>query len=249
MVRRWRFETVGLWFVITKMNYPAERLTAVMICYQATIVTFVSMMLQIPYLAIVMAHEKMGVFAAISLLECFLKFVLALDILICPWDKMIVYGAGQALFSIISTVLYYAYARRHFRSLTISSAPSAGSQKELRSELLRFMSWTMFGSLAGVCINQGQMILLNIYHGPIANAAFAIALQIVSAFSAFGNNIILAARPQMVMYYADGNYKQVKRLFWLSPFAISTVRRARTTARWPTVCNGARPRPASRSCR
>lgn len=214
------FETIGLWFIISKMNYPAERLGAVLICYQMTIVTFICMMLQIPYLAAVMAHEKMGVFACISLLECFLKFTLALAILICPWDKMAVYGIGLALFSCISTTLYVWYVRKRFPLLTQFPSSSVPVLSGLRKELIHFMGWTMFGSLAGVCITQGQMILLNIYHGPVANAAFAIALQIYGAFSAFGNNIILAARPQMVMNYADGNFKQVKRLFWLSTAAM-----------------------------
>lgn len=214
------FETIGLWFIITKMNYPAERLSAVMICYQASIVTFVSMMLQIPYLATIMAHEKMGIFAAISFLECFLKFILAIFIMKCPWDKMVTYGIGLALFSCASTTLYYCYTRNHYPILNALPISPLCKQKDLQKELIFFMGWTIFGSIAGVCITQGQMILLNVYHGPIANAALAIALQIYGAFSAFGNNIILAARPQMVMNYANGNFKEVKRLFVLSTLAI-----------------------------
>ncbi len=67
---------------------------------------------------------------------------------------------------------------------------------------------------------QGNLLLLNVYHGPVVNAAFAVSLQVFSAFIALGNNVIFAVRPQMVMAYSDGRYDRLNYLFTRSSPAV-----------------------------
>lgn len=202
-------ETVGLWFVCTRMNYPADRFTGVIIIYQAAIVTFVSTLLQVPYLAAVMAHEKMHVFAGISVLEGVLKFALALALVCLPGDKMALYGCGLAIASLLSTALYVAYTRSRFDE----TRPHTVQDRSLYRQMLTFSGWTLYGTVAGTLMLQGNMLLLNIHFGPLTNAAFAVALQIYNAIAVFGNNIILAVRPQLTTNYSMGNHREVKRLF------------------------------------
>lgn len=194
------------------MNYPAEWFAEVMVIYQAAIVAFVALLIQVPYLAAVMAHEKMGVFAIVTLISAVLNFVLAYVLRYIPSHHLMTYGIGWMGTAILATVLFVIYAKRHFAET--KRAPVM-DKSEYRA-LLSFTGWTMFGSLAGVAMIQGNTLLINTYVGPIANAAFAVAVQIYYAVNMMGNNVFVAVRPQMIMSYAQTNYDETKRLFWAS---------------------------------
>lgn len=210
------FETVGLWFVMNKMNYPAEWFGQVMVIYQAAIIGFVTLLVQVPYLATVMAHEKMGVFAIVTLIGASLNFVLAYVLRYIPSHHLMVYGIGWTGTAILATVLFVIYAKRHFAE--VQRAPI--TNKSEYKTLLSFSGWTMFGSLAGAAMIQGNTLLINTYVGPIANAAFAVAVQIYFAVSQLGNNVFVAVRPQMIQTYAQQNYQETKRLFWMSSIIV-----------------------------
>lgn len=206
------FETVGLWFVINKMNYPVEWFAEVMVVYQAAIVAFIALLIQVPYLAAVMAHEKMNVFAVVTLLGAILNFILAYALRYIPSHHLMTYGLGWAGTAILSTVLFVLYAKRHF----IEAKRTPITDKTEYKALLSFTGWTIFGSLAGAAMIQGNTLLINTYVGPIANAAFAVAVQIYYSVSQLGNNVFVAVKPQMMMSYSQSNYLETKRLFWLS---------------------------------
>lgn len=209
-------ETVGLWFVVSQMNYPAERFVAVMVIYQFTILTLVSTLIQVPYLAVVMAHEKMNVFAGVTILEGGLKFVLALLLFYLPWDRMVCYGVGLSVASLLSTVIYMGYTHRHFKE----TQPHQVTDKTLYRQMLSFTGWSLYGTVAGALMLQGNAVLLNVKIGPIANAAFAVALQIFNALSVFGNNIVVAIKPQLTMSLGQGDHGRVRRLYRLGNVAL-----------------------------
>lgn len=209
-------ETVGLWFVVSQMNYPAERFVAVMVIYQFAILTLVSTLIQVPYLAVVMAHEKMNVFAAVTILEGVLKFVLALLLFYLPWDRMVCYGVGLSLASLLSTAIYMGYTHRYFEE----THPRRVTDKTLYRQMLTFTGWSLYGTVAGALMLQGNAVLLNVKIGPIANAAFAVALQIFNAIAVFGNNIVVAIKPQLTMSLGQGDHSRVRRLFRLGNVAL-----------------------------
>ena len=70
-------ETVGLWFMYEKMQIPADRMNAAFWVLQCSIVSTVVMIVSVPYNADIIAHEKMSVFAYISILEAVLKLAVA----------------------------------------------------------------------------------------------------------------------------------------------------------------------------
>ena len=99
-------ETLGLWFVNNYIVIPEERLQAANWLYQMTIVSFILTLLQIPFGSAIIAHERMGYFAAISTLETFLKLGVALFLLVVSMDKLIAYGLMLALITLLSLIIY-----------------------------------------------------------------------------------------------------------------------------------------------
>ena len=74
----------------------------------------------------------------------------------------------------------------------------------------------MLGSMAGVGLIQGSVILLNIFFGPLINAAFAIAISLYNAILSLANSIILAFRAPMIKAYAVGEMQSLDTMFGIS---------------------------------
>lgn len=209
-------ETLGVWFINNYLVIPHERLYAANWLFQMTILSFVLNFMQIPFGAAIIAHEKMGYFAAISTLETLLKFLAALLLLVVDSDKLIIYGAFLATISLISLVLYFYIAFTKFPECHYKKV----NDRLLYKELLSFTGWNFLGSLAGVGMHYVNMILVNIFFGPIINAAQAIAFQISSSLNTFSGSFIMALRPPMIKLYAENNYIELDRLFAISNKAV-----------------------------
>ena len=209
-------ETIGLWFVLTQMKCPDSRYTAMLVAFQLSVVNFILTLLQVPYLAVVLAYEKMNVFAFVTLAEAILNFAAALLVFIVPGDGMIFYASMLVVSNLLGYILYKGYVSLRIKDIFYQNV----KEGKLYHQILSFSGWTIYGSIAGALMFHGNMLALNVYVGPLANAAFAVAIQIYHAIINFGNNVIMAVRPQMVMNYSKGNYRQLNRLFILSTLAI-----------------------------
>lgn len=51
-------EIIGPWYINTKMVIPIERLASAMCVFQCSVISLLLLILQIPYSAVVVAHEK-----------------------------------------------------------------------------------------------------------------------------------------------------------------------------------------------
>ena len=202
-------ETLGLWLTNNYLSIPADRLVAANWVFQFSLLTFLFGLIQLPYTAAIFAHEDMGIFALISFIECLLRLVVALLIIKSPIDALIFYGAGIFIVSCLTFLLYSFFARQRYAECHYMVVTEPGIYKRLIS----FSGWTMYSALAAIATTQGNTVLLNIFFGPITTAAFAISNQILHAFQALGNSIVLAFRPPMVKSYAEQNYSFLNYLF------------------------------------
>lgn len=84
-------ETVGLWFVNTKLNIDASRMEAANWIYQFTLFSFVLEMVSVPYGASVISHEKMGTFAFVTIAKVFLTLGIALLLAVSPIDLSLIH--------------------------------------------------------------------------------------------------------------------------------------------------------------
>ena len=205
-------ETVGLWLVHTQLTIPPEQMDATLWVYQLSIFTLILSILQIPYTAAVFAHEDMGVYTWISTFECLLKFAAAWCICYSFINSLVFYAAGLLVTAIIIFIVYIIIARYRYAECHYSKP----QDKTLYKKLLSFSGWTFFGSAANTGMIQGNTILLNVFFGPVINAAFGIAQQINNAFNTLCNTMVLAFRPPMIKAYAEHNYDYLNRLFSVS---------------------------------
>ncbi|MBM6673381.1 lipopolysaccharide biosynthesis protein [Marseilla massiliensis] len=205
-------ETVGLWFMYTQMQIPADRMDAAFWVLQCSIVSTVVMIVSVPYNADIIAHEKMSVFAYISILEAVLKFAIVYALVISPFDKLIFYAFLILAVQLLIRFCYNHYCNRHFEESKYRHVWDKSFFKEMTS----FAGWSMFGNLAGVLFGQGLNMLLNVFFGPVVNAARAVAVQVQSAIQQFIGNFQMALNPQITKTYAKGEMEDMHKLMFRS---------------------------------
>lgn len=196
-------ETIGVWFLNTQMNIPTDRSIAANWIFQFSILTFIIGIISVPYNALIVAHEKMGAFALISVIEVFLKLVSIIYITTITYDKLISYGFLLMMISILLRIIYGFYSSHHFPE---SKYHLFFNKKHFLS-MGKYAGWLMIGDISGILKNQGINILFNIFWGAIINAANAIAMQVVSLVGNFYGNFLTAVNPQIIKLYADKDLK------------------------------------------
>lgn len=195
-------ETIGLWYVNNKMTIPTERLSASNYIYQLSIIAFVLNLLQVPLNALVIAHEKMKVFAYIGIGEALFKFVIVLALLL-PTDKLMIYGSMNLLVTLFVFFAYYVFCRRNFSESKYILYWNTREAKDIAS----FSGWHLLGTISVVVRGQGINLLINAFFNPAVNGARAIAVQIDQAINQLSQNFFVAVKPQIYKNYATKQHE------------------------------------------
>lgn len=194
-------ETVGLWFLNHRMNIPVDRMEAARWIYQFAIFSFMVSVVQVPYHAAIIAHERMSVYAYISIAEVGLKLFVVFVLGWVAFDKMKLYAVLVFGVNVVTALLYRIYCKWKVEGCRYGFI----WDKKLYKILTGFAGWNLFGTLAWLMKSQGLNIILNIFYGPVLNAAYGIANQVNTAVNSFVQNFSMALNPQIVKSYAMGD--------------------------------------------
>lgn len=201
-------ETVGLWLLINKMVVPETRFIAAMWVYQLSILTTVIAIMSYPFNAAIVAHEKMSAFAYISIVEGTLKLAIVFLLSLCNSDKLVFYALLVVAVHISIQALYAIYCFKNFEETRCYFR----RKKSLFKEMLFFAGWNLWGNLASILFTQGVNILLNMFFGPVVNAARAVSVQVQSAINHFSTNFQMAMNPQITKTFASGKIDEMHTL-------------------------------------
>lgn len=205
-------ESIGLWFLMNELVIPEGRMNAAMWVYQCSIVACVVNIMSVPYNADIIAHEKMSAFAYISVLEIILKLLIVYLLILLPFDKLKVYAILVLLVGLLIRYIYTRYCHKNFEE----SHYIHRIDKPLLKEMISFSWWNMWVKLAEVFCNQGLNMMLNIFFGPVVNAARGIALQIQGVTHQFVGNFQMALNPQITKTFAANDLQQMHSLMFRS---------------------------------
>lgn len=194
-------ETFGYWFVSQQMNIPTGRENAALWCLHCAAVTTLLSLINVPFNSAIIAHEKMSVFACLSILDAVLKLVICYAITISPFDKLNTYATLLVVVSIINNTIYWFYCRAKFAECRFRLS----FNKNIFKEIWGFAGWNFFGNTAWILNNQGVNMLMNIFHGVVVNAARGIATQVDGIINRFVSNYMMALNPQITKTYAAGD--------------------------------------------
>lgn len=201
-------ETLGLWFLMNKMTIPEGRENAAFWVYQISVFTFLISVIQVPFMSSLISHEKMDVYAYMSIYESVMKLFVVFLIGIGNVDRLIFYAFLICFVQVSTALLYNCYSQRHFEECRLSFK----YERTVIKEMSKFSGWTLVGTLGYTANGQGVNVLLNIFFGTIVNAARGIAFQVANILSGFSRNIQVAANPQIIKLYAEGKVEEMSHL-------------------------------------
>ncbi|MES5133100.1 lipopolysaccharide biosynthesis protein [Hoylesella timonensis] len=201
-------EVLGVWFLNAKMNIPPDRMDAANFVLQCSILSFVLSMNTAPYHASVVAYERFGLFAYLTILDAVLKLAVVFALFLSPYDKLETYAVLLLLAAILVESIYVLYCRRHFSECRFKLKYDQALLKEIGG----FSFWGLLSSASWIINTQGINILINLFFGVTLNAARGIAVQVNSIIEGFVNNLLTTLNPQITKAYAVKDFKYVRSL-------------------------------------
>lgn len=204
-------QTAGLWFINTQLEVPSGRLEAAKILYHYSVITFMLNVITTPFMAIIMAHEDMKLYAYISILEALMKLSVVFLLQYITWDKLELYGFLMMCVGIVNAFVYigvclYRYTECQLRRFYWDHS--------LFSEIIRFTGWTVFGQISTISRTHAVTVLLNQSFSPVVVAARAISVQIASKVNTFSTNFNTSLYPPIVKSYAANELRSMHSLIY-----------------------------------
>jgi len=201
-------ETIGLWFLNNYLNIPEIRMNAARWVYHFSVLSFMITIIQVPYNSVILARERMSVYAYVSILEALLKLLVVFMLTWIAFDKLKLYGILLFSVSFIVAAIYRIYTLKNFEETHFERV----KDKILYKTLISYTGWNLFGGIAAVSKVQGVTLILNMFFGTVVNAAQAIAMQVSGAITMFVSNFQMASNPQIIKSYAANDKIEMTHL-------------------------------------
>lgn len=205
-------ETVGLWMLYTKCNIPDNRMTAAMWVYQISVITSLFNITQIPFTALIIAHERMSIYAYVSIFDVLAKLLICYLLVISPIDRLVFYAIMLMTVQVITLIVYRIYCVKSFKECKLG----VQINKSFFIPLMSFSFWNLFGSLSYSALIQGATIMISAFFTPTIVASRAIANQVKAHVVNFVNNFRMAVNPQILKRHSAGDLEGSKDLLFFS---------------------------------
>lgn len=204
-------ETVGVWFLYNHLTIPVERIQTAFWVFQVSILGCIFSILNVPNNASIIAHEDMGTFALFSIIDAILKLLSVLMLFVITWDKLIIYAICLLSIQIINQTIAFIFCRIKYSEVRFQSSFNF----PIIRQMFELAGWNIVSNMATMGFIQGTNLLLNIFFGPIMNAAYTIAMQAYSGIRSFCSSFQLAANPQIVKLYSSGDIEKMHNLLMM----------------------------------
>lgn len=201
-------ETGGLWYIYNKLVVPDVRFTAAVIVFHISVLASLINIMQIPYTALIIAHEEMGIYAYVGIFDAIARLGMVYLLSIAHVDKLILYAVLMAFIHLLVALCYWIFCRRNY----VESRLKILYDKSIFKSMLSFSGWNILAHMSETLKLQGYLVLLNLFFQPYVVAAQTIGNQISGAMMQFIGNFRNAINPQIIKYYAAGDYEESKRL-------------------------------------
>ncbi len=205
-------EIVGVWFLEYRINVDPSRLIAAKWVFQLSIASMIVSILTNPFNACIIAHEKMDFYAFISIIEGLFKLGICYLLSAFSIDRLILYGFLMLLVHVFVLLASYIYSRRNFEECRFAML----WDKPYFKKMTVFAGWGFFGNTSFALTQNGLNMILNVFGGPIVNAARGIANQVSTAIQAFVANLSIVIKPFAVKTYASGQIDKSMKMVYLS---------------------------------
>lgn len=198
-------ETIGMWLLNNKLVIPVEQKIAAQWVFHFSILSMFFNIIQVPYSASIIAHEKMGIFAYIEIANSILRLLIVYLLVVICINKLILYSILTCSISALILFIYICVCRYRFEECRVYVI----WDKSIIKPMLSFSGWDLYGNISVMARTQGVNMLLNMWFGPIMNAASDIAARVQTIVLNLSTNISMAIRPQIIKSYSTSDYTRM----------------------------------------
>ena len=200
-------ETLGLW-LFSRLNLPEGSRTAAMWVYQLSVVTAIINLLQTSYISTIIAHERMGAFALIDIVNSSLKLGAVFLLELVMFNKLELYSFLIMCVMMLVTTGTAIYCRRNFAECRIDLRPDPAVIKPM----LSFSGWSLFKTGCDTLRPTGVNVIINLFFGVALNAAVGVAMNVSSNTAKFIANVFVAFKPQIIKAYSLREFGNMQSL-------------------------------------
>lgn len=205
-------ESIGLWYATHIMSIPPERFFVAMIVYQISIITAVISIIQVPFTAVIIAHERMDAYAYIGIYDAFARFMVAFLLSYSTIDNLLLYSVLLLLVVLSVFLMYMTYSFKHFGEVRFNFI----LDRYILKSVIKFSGWNVLANLSQTFSVQGVILLFNVFFLPVVAAAQAIANQIYTGMFSLASNVTSSINPQIIKLYADEKQEDSRKLTQIS---------------------------------
>lgn len=187
--------TLGFFFTETILNIPDKKIViAQNVLFFVAFISFFQM-IGIPFQGLLKAYENLKVVSLLGVFDSLLKLSASFLLFYSPFNKLIFFSILTALSSLLGFLVLSFYCYKHYSIVSISWINISKSKFK---DMMGFTSWNIIGAISILGRNQGIAIVLNLFFGVFANAAYGVALQVQAALGVFSQGIVQAMTPRIL---------------------------------------------------
>lgn len=201
-------ETIGLWFLLTQMTIPEDRLNIAFWVYQISLFGTFLDMLNVPNEAVVSSRENFSFVALMAVVVSILKFIFVVALFFISWDKLLLYALAFFMIQFLNRYINMQYCKTHYAEAHYKFVWDFALMKDM----LKVSFWYGLYGVANTSFLHGVTLLLNLFFGPVVNAAYAVAIQIYSGFRMFCSHFQAASNTQIIRLYTIGELDRMAKL-------------------------------------
>lgn len=192
---------------LDQLNIPIERQSAAKIVFQISILSLFINIVSVPYSAMLRAREMFSKIATMDILQSLLRLIIIYILTIINYDKLVSLSLLNLLVSFIyvGLTLYISYR---------DEACKTGLCWDIKiiKSMIKFISMLIITVFALLVRDKGIILLINLYFNLAINAAYAVAMQVMTMTNTFVANFKQSLVPQMVASYGYGDITTMHRL-------------------------------------
>lgn len=205
-------EIVGGWALNSYINFPLDKIEIATQVFHLSMMSLFVLVVTIPFEAMLMAKEKFGIYALISVIDVILKLILAYILIFFTNDRLLYYAIGVFLIVFLIRLAYMMYVSLNFVEARVKFIIDKGFLKKI----INFIGWDLYGNFSVVLRLHGTTLLMNNFFGLIMVASIQVSNQITAALHSLSNNLLLAVKPQLMKSYAENDLNRTNELIIFS---------------------------------
>jgi O-antigen/teichoic acid export membrane protein len=199
------------WILHHLLTLPAARLAAAAWVYRMVIAAMVCNVVFTPYQALLIAHESIASMSLMNTMSGVFFMVSVFCLKFLSGDALLWYAAIYCIFQMSVAAGPAGYCYYRYPESRVSHF-NADHQRQRLRELFSFSGWGLLLVLSSLVRAQGPAVVFNVFFGPVANAAYGLAVQVQGFAGNFIWGFLGSASPPIVKRQASGDYGGMARL-------------------------------------